>query len=353
MRRCFALTTRLSTIVLILASIHVGLAGELEQRLRRERPIEMGVSGGNVRNRSFTGCCSGTLGGLLSTPDGLAILSNNHILGRNIDGTIGEDVNQPGLIERSCGIIDDDIVAQVSGVMPMDFSGGDNVMDAAIALAMPGMVREDGFILEIGSPSSVPIEPAIGMPVKKSGRTTGLTFGTIASINLTTNVSYQRPCGDVNGLARFVNQIRITPGSFIAGGDSGSIVVENTDTCPGIVGLVFAGSPSNAVANPIAPILDAFNAQPVGCPAAEAATVSKYDLTARHPEVKAVIDVQTKYQSILDIPGVVGTGVGLYEGKPVLEIYLEDATSDLDRILPTNLDGVEVKPIETGRFEAL
>src|SRR5262249_38483661 len=152
----------------------------------------------------------------------------------------------------------------------------------------------------------------------------GLTFGTVSSINVTSLVRASRPCGDVNGTARFVNQIGITPGSFLAGGDSGSLVVEDADECPGVVGLLFAGSAISGVANPIGPVLDAFGAELVGGPASAAAPRARGGLTKDHPAVAAVIAVQEKYGNIMDIPGVVGTGVGLSEdGHPVLEIYLE------------------------------
>src|SRR5215472_8477503 len=135
-------------------------ADDIQQhRIRRERPIEMGVTGGNVNNRTIFTCCSGTLGALLNTADGLAVLSNNHIIGRNVDTSIGENVSQPGLSDTSCRApAAGDIIGQVSGAVPVDFSGGNNIMDAAIAALLPETVQEAGFILEIGPPSSVPID---------------------------------------------------------------------------------------------------------------------------------------------------------------------------------------------------
>ena len=67
-----------------------------------------------------------------------------------------------------------------------------------------------------------------------------------------------RPC-----VARFVNQIIITPGGFSAGGDSGSLIVVDgkgkykaDDRKP--VALLFAGSISFSVANPIDLVLERF-----------------------------------------------------------------------------------------------
>ena len=73
------------------------------------------------------------------------------------------------------------------------------------------------------------------------------------AINATVNVGYD------SGVARFVNQIIITPGNFSAGGDSGSlIVVEKGKDARKPVGLLFAGSTSITVANPIGAVLSRF-----------------------------------------------------------------------------------------------
>jgi len=59
------------------------------------------------------------------------------------------------------------------------------------------------------------------MAVQKSGRTTGHTSGVVAAVSVTINVKYGSQCGGARGTGTFKNQIRVTPGSFSAGGDSG------------------------------------------------------------------------------------------------------------------------------------
>jgi len=59
-------------------------------------------------------------------------------------------------------------------------------------------------------------------------------------------------------LARFVDQIGISDGSFSDGGDSGSLIVTN-DAGKNPVGLLFAGSSTRTIANPIDDVLAAFN----------------------------------------------------------------------------------------------
>ena len=79
-----------------------------------------------------------------------------------------------------------------------------------------------------------------------------MTFGTVDAVNVTVNVAYD------NGTARFVNQIVIVPGSFSDSGDSGSLIVTD-DGNNNPVGLLFAGSSTHTVANPISAVLARFN----------------------------------------------------------------------------------------------
>ena len=105
-----------------------------------------------------------------------------------------------------------------------------------------------GALRATGTPRSTTKVAAVGMRVRKYGRTTGQTNGRIDAINGIVNVNY----GATNGVARFVNQIIIKPGNFSAGGDSGSlIVVQKGGDARKPVGLLFAGGFGITVANPI------------------------------------------------------------------------------------------------------
>src|SRR5690606_12962998 len=88
--------------------------------------------------------------------------------------------------------------------------------------------------------------------------TTGLTKGTVTEVNLTVSVCYvpRGPFG-CGGSATFTGQIGISPGTFSSGGDSGSLIVtDNSSRNP--VGLLFAGSSTRTIANPIPPVLQRF-----------------------------------------------------------------------------------------------
>jgi hypothetical protein len=89
----------------------------------------------------------------------------------------------------------------------------------------------------------------------------------VSGLNATVSVSYEDECAGALAFTQtFTGQIIISNrGSrFLAGGDSGSLMVENSDSNPRAVGLLFAGSSTLAVANPIDEVLEFFGATMVG-----------------------------------------------------------------------------------------
>jgi hypothetical protein len=367
MKRWFNLL--LIGLVCLLAAPQIGVAGGgADHQVRQPRPIELGTSGGNVNDRSQQFCCSGTLGALVDKGGTLEILSNNHVLAIINSGTIGDDINQPGNIDVGCQIIPNDVVADLSQFEPISFTS-DNTIDAATAEIRSGQVKTDGSILKIGPPSSTPVAASVGMKVKKSGRTTGLTRGIVRGINVTVNVRYPEECGSNQVQeARFVNQFRVrarpcfrfrgrTFGRrFSKGGDSGSLIVEDVDVCPRPVGLLFAGGGCDTIANPISDVLSTFNASIVGCVSAAA---EEQPLTEgsemNEPQIAAAIAVQERHtDALMRLPGVVGTGIGQSEetGQVVIEVYVEQATTELKRAIPQRLEGIPVKTVVTGKITA-
>src|SRR5262249_522865 len=152
------------------------------------RNIHFGVSGGNVNDITARFCCSGTLGSLVKSGGTQYILSCNHILARSDQAAVGEDISQPALIDNNCQ--PPPIAADFTTASPL----GTNV-DAAIAELRAGAMDSTGFIEDIGTINSVVESPSVGLHVAKSGRTTGFTTGTIASVNTSVSVQYQKNCG--------------------------------------------------------------------------------------------------------------------------------------------------------------
>jgi hypothetical protein len=94
------------------------------------------------------------------------------------------------------------------------------------------------------------VAAALNQTVRKYGRTTGLTTGSVVGLNATVNVGYS------HGTARFVGQIIVRGnGQFSRSGDSGSLIVD-ANRRP--VGLLFAGSSNGyTIANQIGQVLSA------------------------------------------------------------------------------------------------
>ena len=183
-------------------------------------------------------------------------LSNNHVFAGVNTASIGDPITQPGPDDG--GSDPRDRIATLADYQAIDFNGGDNTMDAAIALTSAGDVGTatppDGY----GAPSTTPTAASIGMGVQKYGRTTGSSWDRAGHQPLV-DVCYSR-FGEFcfpGYEARFVNQISVSPGTFSAPGDSGSLMVTQGGNQP--VALLFAGDGSLTIGNPIIPVLQRFN----------------------------------------------------------------------------------------------
>lgn len=206
--------------------------------------LQCGTSTGNDRE-----CASGTIGCVVVKGGVQYFLSNNHVFARENAASIGERIDAPGRYDGKPRCAQTAQCATLSDFQPISFSGN-NTIDCAIARPVAGRAftcaEAGGY-----TPSSTVVSPAIGLAVKKTGRTSGLTHGSITGINVTIQVQYS------GGIATFVNQV-MTGGSFIRSGDSGSLMVTESGNNP--VGLCFAGGSGGAFANPIGPVLQKFGA---------------------------------------------------------------------------------------------
>lgn len=250
-----------------------GGGGGVSHTAKQTPPIQLGTSGGNVNDIANGFCCSGTLGSLVHIGATQYILSNSHVFagdvvagGNGRVAQIGDDVNQPGLVDNNCSSANTNIVADVSSLSTLYPPGSTPNVDCAIAQVRAGMVRTDGAILEVGTLSASTVAASVGQAVKKSGRTSGLTRGTISALNATVNVGYETECAGTSFTKTFTGQIIVSQrrSSFLASGDSGSLMVEDITTNPRAVGLLYAGSSTSAVANPIGDVLSHLGASMVG-----------------------------------------------------------------------------------------
>jgi len=257
--------------------IQVGELRALQTRTDRWRPIPAGVTMGHFR------ISAGTFGAVVrdrATGERL-LLSNNHVFANGNDAQAGDAILQPGPFDG--GKPGADVAAHLARFVPIEFPSASgecglagnlaalanalarllgsqhrlsairlnpqatNRIDAALARPVSDdQIRDE--ILGIGVVRGT--RPArLLMPVRKSGRSTGVTTGEIAVIDTTVNVGY----GEES--ARFEGQI--VTGPMSAPGDSGSLLVAGDSLHA--VGLLFAGSDQSTVYNPIQDVLDGLN----------------------------------------------------------------------------------------------
>jgi hypothetical protein len=244
--------------------------GGTSHTAKQTPPIQLGTSGGWRYDLANGYCCGGTLGSLVLIGGQQHILSNYHVFeadivsgGNSRVAQTGDPIVQPGLIDINCTAANGQDVATLVKKSSLP---GSNV-DCSVAKVIPGMVNSSGAILEIGTISATTVNAALNQAVKKSGRTTGLTHSSISGLNATISVAYDNECaGGAAFTKTFTGQIVIANrGSrFLNSGDSGSLMVEDVTTNPRAVGLLFAGSSSTAIANPIGQVLSFLGATMVG-----------------------------------------------------------------------------------------
>lgn len=234
-------------------TVDVEAVGEIRalggNRKAKWRPAPGGVSIGHVK------ITAGTLGCFCSSKDPaepILILSNNHVLANENNAKIGDPIVQPGPYDG--GRDPRDRIATLFDFVPLDFTGKPNLVDTALAkptnkelvklciLESPSTCSKQGCAKVKGV-----AEPVLGERVKKNGRTTATTCGVISGVGATVVVGYGG-----GKTAKFVNQIIITPAGFSAGGDSGSLIMDMRDRARA---LLFAGSSTHTIANPIQAVL--------------------------------------------------------------------------------------------------
>ena len=255
--------------------VQVGHIKALTLPTERWRPALGGVSIGHYL------VTAGTLGSVVQDASSgeRLILSNNHVLANNNQAQIGDAILQPGRADG--GQLNADTIGTLLRFEPIRFNETQATCDLALAFAQLGNMaarvmgskhRVKAFysdpeasnlvdaalarpaddrevvdeILELG-PVNGALPAELGMKVRKSGRTTGLTSGRIVILNVTVDVDYG------NGSARFEDQIVTTPMS--QPGDSGSLLVAGEALKA--VGLLFAGSDQATLYNPIAHVQSA------------------------------------------------------------------------------------------------
>lgn len=230
--------------------IEVGEIRLLENK-EKMRPAKPGISIGHYK------ITAGTFGAVVYDKDTQEplIISNNHVLanvtnGKDGNSAIGDAIYQPGPYDGGTA---QDTIAHLHRFVPLTYyktlplKPVKNKVDTAAAKPISNdLITPE--ILDIGEVNGT-VEATVGMALKKNGRTTGVTKGTIQTLHATVKVNMGN-----NRIAVFEDQIITGPMS--AGGDSGSLVVDENNRA---VGLLFAGSDKTTILCSINNVLDALN----------------------------------------------------------------------------------------------
>jgi hypothetical protein len=347
-------------------------------------PVKLGTSGGNGNDSSVQGnliyCCSGTLGSLLERNNTFYILSNNHVLARSDSAHPGDSIIQPGLTDSNCSTAGTTPVGTLEPFPNLQAVG--NNVDAAIAEIEPGTVDTLGNILSLGTtatggtPDPGPphagsgIGASIAENVAKSGRTTGLTCSAVDAVNVATSVSYQTGCNTGSTFSvTYTGQVSVSGGAFSASGDSGSLIVDQNTADP--VALLYGGSDTDTVGNPVADVLAAFKdaqgdeptfvgtssthavagcslaANVVKTVPASVPVISQTDLVTaeRARDVHAPELLANPYIQAIGVGGSID-----HPGEPAVILVVN--SGQIPSVLPDELDGIATRVVQAGAVGA-
>src|SRR5271156_1599112 len=353
-------------------------------------PVPLGTSGGSANAICGSGtaefCFGGTLGSLLTNGTNFFVLSNNHVLGLSDGGAVGQEVTQPGVIETNCSLTGTINVATVATIInlqtqpipafPVDVTTAQIITTPSPQVDPAGSFLNWGVSTNGGPPPPPPaagsgMAATVGQLLAKSGRTTGLTCSTVDSIDTSMiEVGYSIGCATTTSF-NVIYSDEVVVGNmsngqnFIGDGDSGSLAVDAATAKP--VALMFAGSDTDAVGNPVGDVLNALKSANGGAtftfvggaahtvPGCQLAGLSSVKVTPQSAATLAASATQRAQTAatsngtqILNTPGVSAYGQGGSldaPQEPAVMIFVAPGASH-DGI-PSTIDGVRTRLIES------
>ena len=211
----------------------------------RKRPLEGGYSIAPDGTNIFgTLSCIVVRHHTVGSKDYFA-LGNNHILAGYNTLKIGTEITQPASADG--GVPIRDTIGKLAEFVKLEFSSTlrspKNYVDAALVKLSSSSLASDK--LADGSVLKGYASGSKGQSVKKIGRTTGVTSGSIKTTNATIKVhdAGQRP---ILYAKQLIVNISVSPG------DSGAILLNSDNKA---LGLLCAGSSKNAVFNDFSQVL--------------------------------------------------------------------------------------------------
>jgi hypothetical protein len=362
----------LRALLVLTSSIAVAasLAGQAAQQSQQSPLVYFGAEIGNQLDTTATGCYIGTAGTLVTDGTHDYILSNSHVLAREGAGAVGENIMHRVSTACDPGALH---VGELAADVPLRFGRrSTNRVDAAVARITPNVLPgtdASGRILHIGNSfadafgvTNAQVAASVGLPVKKSGRTTGLTRSSVGYTDVNVSVRYKA------GIAYFTGQFVVLGAGFSAGGDSGSLIVTD-DAAARPVGLLFAGSSTDTIGNPIDDVMSLLGAE-LGKTLSFGTSndPGTFELTpppgggggggngkggGKPKGTARAAEVRDRHEAYLHgLRGVVGSGIGRANGAANITIFLERADPAVLASLPRQLEGVPVEVRVTGEFVA-
>ena len=194
------------------------------------------------------------------------------------------------------------------------------------------------------------------------------------AVNTSIQVTYNKGCNSSTTFTtQYANQVYITGQGFCADGDSGSLIVTQDTADP--VGLLYGGSDTDTVANPVADVLEqladpgsgelpvfagdaSVGAHAVAAcslpqlPASAQASLTAAELAAvavRLSDASAARDAHAAELAVL--PGLRGVGVGpSYDapGEPAVLLFMDRGASREG--VPAQVGGVRTRVVEGDGF---
>ncbi len=228
-------------------------SGVFSASSRRERPVLGGASVGHCRGESGTVACMAWSWPRRAGERPL-LLSNNHVLTRYNRARVGDPIIQPAQAEL--GYAPADTVATLTRWIPLELDPPipserhRNRVDAAVAeVTEAGLIRPElkglGTLRSWRATGDIPI----GLPVAKSGATSGRTEGVVELIEATARMRFY-------GVGTAVMHDQILATQMSHGGDSGALVVSAEPGGWSAVGLICGASRAYTMVNPIELVQD-------------------------------------------------------------------------------------------------
>lgn len=186
---------------------------------------------------------SGTFGALVTDGQDFFALSNNHVFAACNHVQAGMPILSPSTQDSHPSLPAPREIGRHAAIV--ELRSGDPAFvteaktDAALAKVIDrnAVTSWQGDSTGYDTPTSI-IDPSAGLRVKKVGRTTGLTTGTVEAALVRLPLPYKTNYFSATVYFADVWTIRADSGSFALPGDSGSLVV--TEDGQHAVGLIFA-----------------------------------------------------------------------------------------------------------------